>query len=170
MILDIEKTGIKKQFYDLCLEVVDSCQLSLYDMDYFPGSHELKVFVWNTETKTAELSDCVSVDNAFSPFIETAEWMPKELTLEVSSPGLFRNLRNREHFETALGEKVFLHLSKPLISDKFEKGLPKAINGNKKIIVELKEVNSEGLLCAYENVTFNINFEQIKKASLETAF
>ena len=165
MVLRAKRSGIEKKFYDLCVDVVVGVGLELYDLDYIPGSSTLRVFIQNPQTGTADIEECAQVDRALGPFIEEAEWMPETLTLEVSSPGLFRTLTNEEHFRLVTGETVQLTLKKKLNADE----LPKKIQGTKKIVGVLKEVHEDRIdLELKNNISLTFMFEDIAKANLET--
>ena len=166
MVLRQDRTGMDKKFFDLCSAVVNEQGLEVYDMDYLPGSHELRLYIINPESGTAVIEDCIKVDKAMTPFIEEEDWMPSELTLEVSSPGVFRNLTSLKHFESAVGENVQLLLVKKLDEKELE-GLPKKLRGQKKMIGHLEASTTEGIEVTLENTKLNFKYDEIKKANLE---
>lgn len=163
MVLRGERTGMEKRFFELCERVIPEQGLELYDLDYLPGSGELRVFIRNPQTQTAQLEDCMRVDRALSPSLEE-DWTPEKLTLEVSSPGLFRPLRTVAHFQETVGEMVSLQLAQKLEDE----GLSKATKSTKKIVALLKEVAPEGIKIELEGQVVSLAFDQIKKANLET--
>lgn len=152
-----ERKGIEKKFYDLCLKIVADQGLCLYDMDYLPGNHELRVFIYNEDTKTAVIEDCVKVDKAFDPYMETESWIPESLTLQVSSPGLFRSLKSLDHFKLSLGEKIDIVLGQKVDGLK-----------DKKALVVLKSVGEDYIVVDAEGSELKVPLESIKKAKLET--
>tara|TARA_Y100000590_G_scaffold470750_1_gene669290 strand:- start:60665 stop:61147 length:483 start_codon:yes stop_codon:yes gene_type:complete len=154
-----------KKFFELCQKVVSAEGLEIYDLDYLPGSHELRLYIQNPETRTAVIEDCIKIDKAMTPYIEEEEWMPSELTLEVSSPGVYRNLTSLEHFKIVEGQNVQLTLKKKLDDDL--EGLPKKLKGQKKIIGTLIEVLEEGIALEIEDLKINLKYDEIKKANLE---
>ncbi len=167
MVLKEERTGIEKKFFDLCLKIAQEESLAIYDLDYIPGSKSLKVFVVNQGTRTAIISDCIKIDKALTPYFETEDWMPETILLEVSSPGLFRQLNSIDHFKNVAGEKVALNLIKKLSVSDFPE-IPKMLARDKKIIGTLKSTNENGIELAWENFTCFIPFTNIKKANLES--
>lgn len=165
MVLRSKRTGIEKKFHDLCQNVVTEAGLELYDMDYIQGSSTLRLFIQNPDSGTADIEECAQIDRALGPFIDQADWMPETLTLEVSSPGLFRSLTDLKHFKSVVGESIQLTLKRKLHSDE----LPKKINGSKKIYGVLKQVHDDGVdLELDEQITLTFMFEDIAKANLET--
>ncbi len=157
---------MEKRFYVLCQQVVEKLGLGLYDLEYLPGSGELRVYISTPDPKGVKIEDCVRVDEAMTPFIDSLDWMPKKLTLEVSSPGLYRNLRDRSHFAKAVGEIVLLSLAKSFSYEKLKnikkvRGLLLACHDDS-IEVQMKEKGASG------NV--EIPFENIKKANVDPDF
>ena len=169
MVLRTSRTGIDLKIYELCKDVVLKTGLDLYDLDYNQKSKELKIYIQNTEG-TAELTDCIEVDRALSPYFDTEEWLPSGVTLEVSSPGLFRDLTQVEHFENVVGENIKITTKRPLEScvdienKRFLKG-KKFIGKLSSLSVDKDMINIE-----IKDVLVKLSFEDIKKASLETAF
>ena len=102
---EIKRTGLEAKFLDVCLPVVLAEELGLYDLEYIAGSKTLKLFVIDEKTKSAVLQDCIKVDRALSEIMES-DWVPDDIVLEVSSPGLFRKLRSIDHFEAQVEEFV----------------------------------------------------------------
>jgi ribosome maturation factor RimP len=169
----LERQGLEKKFFELCTEVVSEFGLEIYALDYLPGSHVLRVFIQDPETKTAVLDNCKSVDRKMTPFIEELEWMPAELTLEVSSPGVYRDIKEGVHFIESVGQRINLGLNRKLeakdITENSNAPSCKKVGiGQKKILANLIEVSGEDFLFEYEGeFKFKINIEDIKKANVE---
>lgn len=166
MVLRGERTGIDKKFFELCSKVVVTEGLKLYDMDYLPGSLELRLYIYNPETNTAVIEDCVKIDHALTPYFESEQWMPQEISLEVSSPGVFRTLKTVEHFKMAEGEKVAMVLKGKLEKDAHPEA-PKSILNDKKIMAQLKAASEDGVKLEEEGYEFELKYEEIKKANIE---
>jgi ribosome maturation factor RimP len=167
LVLKENRSGLELKFYDLAMTVVKDLNLELYDLEWVPGPGDLRLYIMNPETKTALIEDCIKVDRALSPYIENETWMPENLTLEVSSPGLFRHLNQVLHFEMSVGEDVLLTLNKKIDEDQ-AKDFPKALRNNMKIKVKLVSVGPDAITIDAKGSTAVIPFTQIKKANLET--
>ncbi|MCK5882197.1 MAG: hypothetical protein KAG61_00800 [Bacteriovoracaceae bacterium] len=166
MDLNRERAGIEQKFYELCLTTVAAEGLSLYAMEYIAGSSTLRIYIYNPETNTAILEECARVDRAFTPLAEELEWMPEKLMLEVSSPGIYRDLSSIEHFESAVGEIIKLSFMNKLeLSDYPE--MPKALKGNRKVIATLKSISKDAVVLHVDGFEMEVAFENIKKANLE---
>ncbi len=162
-----ERSGIEQRFFDLSLKITKELSLDVYDMEWVPASGELRLFIMDKNTKTAQLEDCIKVDRAFSPYFESETWIPENVTLEVSSPGLFRTLKNLAHFESVVGEEVSLVLNKP-ISEVQSPDFPKSQRNNLKLKAILLGTTEEKIAIEVKNIKLDIPFEQIKRANLET--
>lgn len=166
MELEKNRTGIELKFLELGQKILTEVGLSLYDLEYITGSSTLRIFIFDPKTETALIEDCATVDRAFTPYVETLDWIPEKFLLEVSSPGVYRNLATKEHFEKAIGQPVRVSLMQK-VDDIVVGELPKALKGNRKIIAVLKVLLDKGISLDYEGYEFEIPFEQIKRANLE---
>ncbi len=167
-----KRTGIEAKFYDLCVDVVKEQGFALYDVEYIAGSCTLRVYIMNEETKTAVIENCIQVDRAMSPHFdeETGKsWIPKDIVLEVSSPGVFRSLKTREHFMLAQGEIIKCVIQGNL-SPEIVEAAPKALKKAKSFRGKLVQITDENILLNVSDFEFSLDFEQIKKASLDPDF
>jgi len=137
--------------------------LKLYDLEYQTGTFLLRVYIINPETLTAEIGDCVKVDDALTLPLQEA-WVPEGLTLEVSSPGIFRSLKNDWHFEMSLNRRIKLRLTKPLIAYKGKKeGKFFELTG------KIKAVESELLKLDLESPQLELTEVSILKSDIQIA-
>jgi len=158
---------LEKKFFDLCSQVVTGEGLSLYDVEWTPGSQVLTVFIYDKNTNSAVIEDCIKIDRALSPYIDSENWMPENLTLEVSSPGLFRHLNQVEHFKMADGQEVQLTLFKKIDSDHIP-DFPKAFKNSTKFKAKLLNAANEKITIELKGIKLDINYNDIKRANLET--
>lgn len=163
--LEPELNSIERRFLDLCRQVVSDSGLELYDFNYNASSGLLQVFIVNPETGTALIEDCVKVDRGFDAFLEE-DWLPENLTLEVSSPGVYRALVTASHFDGALNQPIQLLLKKRF--EEIVEGCPKKFKGQKKVKMLLVAQDETALTLKYNDSTFTVPFEVIKKANLES--
>lgn len=164
--LNKARAGIEKKFFELCSKVIAQEGFELYDLDYLTGSSTLRVFIQNPTTKNAVIEDCVKIDRALTPYIDTEEWIPSTLVLEVSSPGIFRQLRTLEHYSDAQG-KIISTVITGNLDENLNKGLKNNLLKQKKFRGVLKSVNQDGIEISVEDMNVKLNFEQIKKSNLD---
>lgn len=165
MILNKDRTGVEKKLFDLAEKVVRSENLNIYDVEYLASSGILRVFIVDEKTDTAQLDDCVRVDKAFNPYFESETWIPVNITLQVSSPGVFRRLISLEHFKAQVGKRIKVIFFKAL--GELVEDAPKKIKGAKILVADLLEVTEEGVVLSENDFKFSVSFIDIKKANLE---
>lgn len=71
---------------------------------------------------------------AVSRALDEHDPVPGRYTLEVSSPGLERPLRTREHFERAIGEEVALRLVAGVEGDRRVRGVLRSVDGDAVVV------------------------------------
>jgi ribosome maturation factor RimP len=165
----MEESGISKRFYDKSLPIIKSLGLELYDLEYIPGKSLMRVFIMDPVTKSAVIEDCIKVDKALSPFIEEADWLSEAFVLEVSSPGVYRTLKTKEHFEMSVGEMIKCQLVGKIAEDEVVNP-PKGIIGENKFRGILKAVKLNTIILTVKDFDLEISFERIKKAGLDPDF
>ena len=154
---------LEKKFWELSTAVAAETGYELYDLEYLNRDKLLRVFIADKETGSALIEDCVKVDRAFTPHVEEADWIPDDFVLEVSSPGVYRNLRSGEHLESAVGERILVKTNSPLEQE----SLPKKMKGSKKVRGILKECDNQKLILDADGIEIEIHFHEIKKANLD---
>ena len=85
---------------------VESLGANLYDI-VSAKEHDRNIFrVLITAENGISLDKCAEISRMISPILDVDEPMGGEYILEVSSPGIERKLRKKEHFLASVGEKV----------------------------------------------------------------
>lgn len=85
---------------------VESLGANLYDI-VNAKEHDRNIFrVLITAENGISLDKCAEISRMISPILDVDEPMGGEYILEVSSPGIERKLRKKDHFLASVGEKV----------------------------------------------------------------
>ena len=85
---------------------VESLGAKLYDIAT-TKEHDRNIFrVLVTADGGISLDKCAEISRMISQILDVDEPMSGEYILEVSSPGIERKLRKKEHFIASVGEKV----------------------------------------------------------------
>jgi ribosome maturation factor RimP len=116
----------------------------------------VRLYIDHADGVTHEL--CGRVSEAVGRTLEEAETLGGPYTLEVSSPGLDRPLRKREHFESQVGEKVYIKTRVPVEGAKVWHGrllevTPDSVlveDGAKQVRVQLSDISSAHLIYEFE--------------------
>lgn len=123
---------------------VESLGAQLYDISTLK-EHDKNIFrVSVTAQGGISLDKCAEISRMISPILDVEEPMNGEYVLEVSSPGIERKLKKKEHFICSVGEKVKV---KDFSTDVF-KGI--LIFANEDKIVIQTEFGEEEL--SYDNI------------------
>lgn len=166
MDINQERQGLEKKFFHLCDPVVQEAGYRLYDLEYVVGQKLLRLYIQDPRTGSALIEDCIKVDHALSEPFEKESWIPQEITLEVSSPGVYRHIANLEHFKMSLNEMVSVVIMGQL-SEEQTANAPKGIKGKKKFRGKLLEVNSEDFVIDVKGFKLKMNYKQTKKVNLD---
>lgn len=166
MDIDSKRSGLEQKFYLMCEPVVVETGYRLYDLEYLSHQKLLRLYIQDPRTGSALIDDCVKVDHALSPAFESEDWIPEDIVLEVSSPGVYRHIITREHFHLALNEIILVVITGQLTDEQVE-GAPKGIKGEKKFRGKLLSVGEESFLIEVKNFELKLDYKQVKKVSLD---
>ena len=101
---------------EICRRPVEEAGYLLWDVDYYKegADYNLLVTIENVDReKPVDLDDCEKVSRLLSPLLDQEDPIEASYYLEVSSPGLERNLTRPEHFTWSLGRSVTVRLYAP---------------------------------------------------------
>ena len=126
---------------------VESLGANLYDI-VTVKEHDKNIFrVLVTTPNGISLDKCAEISRMISPILDVDEPMGGEYILEVSSPGIERKLRKKEHFIASVGEKVKI---KNFATETYKGELISA--DNEKVVVETEfgkeEITYDNILAA----------------------
>ncbi len=120
--------------------IADELKVELVDVEFKQGREPaLTVFI-DTETGV-DLNTCETFHRAIDPVLDELDpTFGAPYTLNVSSPGLDRPLKNKRDFEKCMGKQVEVKLFAPIMGRKFFEAELVAYDGN---CVTLKEKKGE---------------------------
>lgn len=105
--------------------------VELYWLDYRQGGGGVLVRVYIDKAGGVTVDDCERVSRALEPWFD--ERIPRRYLLEVSSPGIERELHTEEHFRRAIGELIRVKVHCPL-------------KGRRVVVGRLRRVDPEPIL------------------------
>ncbi|MCT4640723.1 MAG: hypothetical protein N4A33_00395 [Bacteriovoracaceae bacterium] len=165
MVIGKSKSDIETKFIDLCTEHVESVGMKVYDVEFISNSCTLVLYIYDEKTGSAVIENCVAVDRALTEPFETNTWIPDDIVLQVSSPGMYRPIRNKNHLEMAMGQRITCTLNNELGGD-----LPKSLAKSKVVSGDLKEINNDNITLTNTDRDFSIEINNIKKAKVDPVF
>ena len=148
-LLELLRIRLNPAIEDLGYELYD-----LEDLQYL-GQRILRVSI--DHEQGIQLEDCVRTDQMLQKLFDENDPIEEAYTLEVSSPGIYRVLKNPEHFRRFTGERIKIRLKKK-------------INGMRQVIGKLCSSTEDGIEFLPENENEEelfISYENISKARLE---
>lgn len=131
--------------------LVQECGARLYDSEVVRENDKMIYRVYITSPDGVNLDLCQKVSELLSPIFDVEPPVSGEYFLEVSSPGLERNLKSKEHFAMSVGELVSLKFSD-------ENGQNTVIKG------ELISTNDDEICIKSAQGEIKIPYTKIKKA------
>lgn len=81
-------------------------KLSLYDVEVFRGGRKTIIRIFIDRDGGVSHNDCARVSKHLSTLLDVEELFPGSCTMEVSSPGITRELKKPHHFKKSLGRLV----------------------------------------------------------------
>lgn len=127
-------------------ELVKECGVELYDTEIANENGRAIYRIYITKNGGVSLDDCEKVSRLLSPIFDVQPPISGDYNLEVSSPGLERNLSEARHFKASLGELV------------------KAQTAEAKFAGRLVKADDESIALENDEGVFELKIGDIKKA------
>ena len=151
-----ETKNIASTVYTLISPLADQMGYYLWDVEFVKEGADkyLRITIDNEEGITIE--DCEKFHRGIDPILDEADPIPEAYILEVSSPGIERDLKCDEHILACVDWDVEVRLFAPM-------------NGTKQFRGVLEGLTEEG------NIVVNVNGESVefirdKVAKIATVF
>ena len=128
---------------ELVRAAVEEAGYVLWNVEYVKegADHTLLVTIEKKDAPIG-LDDCEKVTKIIDPILDEADPIEESYYLEVSSPGLERELKRPEHFSAYLGEKVRVRLYAPVNGQKEYRGVL-AARENGRLVLETASGKTE---------------------------
>ena len=97
---------------EIVLPYLEENNVSLYDIEYVFEDNEniLRIYIDNEE-ENMDLLTCVNISEGISKILDSNDPIDVPYSLEVSSPGAERLLRNLDEVKGAIGKYIYLETS-----------------------------------------------------------
>ena len=102
--------SIAQKVWEIVLPTADELEYVLWDVEFVKegADYYLRITIDHPEGITIE--DCERFHRAIDPVLDDADPISQAYILEVSSPGIERELKNRDHVMMCLGDTVEVRL------------------------------------------------------------
>lgn len=145
----------------IALEQIKNTEYSLYDVEYTKEGSDYFLRIYFDKNGTLSLDDCVLLSEKMAEELDKEDFISEQYYLEVSSPGIERELRNIDEVSESIGKYVYLKT--------YEK-----INGQKEFYGDLLSVIDNKLQIEYKDKArkkqIEIEYEKIAKIRLAVRF
>lgn len=132
----------------IALDAATRSSCKLYDVEFLGtgGGRTLRIFIDKAEGQVG-IEDCSNVSRALNEVLDADENLIPggPYSLEVSSPGLDRDLRREEHFHLVVGKKIWVRLARPLSEVAPTVALVKTVQNSKQITTLLTASDEQGI-------------------------
>ena len=113
-----KKKNVAQTVRELVLDAVLECGCELWDVEYVKDPTGWNLIIYIDKEEGISLTDCEMVNDAVEPILDEHDPIPDSYCLEISSPGLERELKTYDHIERFLGNDVNIRLYSPLCGSK----------------------------------------------------
>lgn len=146
-------SSVVEKLNDKIASIVVKQGFELYHLEYVRegGQNILRAYI-DKDTGVA-LNDCVSISRLISEMLDIEDPIVEEYTLEVSSPGVFRTLFTKKHFERYMNTDVAVKLSA-------------LVEGKKKLEGVLKGFDGENITLEVENNEVTVPMSKVSVVTL----
>ncbi len=150
-----KKNGIAALVRELIEDTVVSLGYEIWDVEYVKEGAFMYLRITIDSERGIDLDDCEAVSTAISPMIDEADPIEEQYFLEVSSPGVERELKRPEHFEMFMGATV-------------ECKLYTAVNGAKQYIGDLLKYDKDAgiLVISVDDNEIELELKNISKVNI----
>ena len=127
---------------ELIAPVADELGYVLWDVEFVKEGARQILRVTIDSNEGINIDDCEKMHRAIDPVLDEADPIECAYYLEVSSPGIERELRTDAHIEACIGEKVEVKLYAPVNGVKSFTGILSAFDDGKVSVTVGESVNS----------------------------
>jgi len=129
---------------DKVLEIVkpfaDELSLQIWDIVFKKEGTDWYLRIFIDKEGGVSVDDCVDLTHLITEPLDEADLISHSYTLEVSSPGIERELKKEEHFLKYIGAAVMMRTIRPIDGVRDFTGMLKSYDGGK-ITVTLQDGN-----------------------------
>ena len=133
--MEKQKKNIAGTVRDLVAPVADEFGFMLWDVEYVKEGADMILRITIDKPEGIDIEDCEKMHRAIDPLLDEADPIEDAYHLEVSSPGIERELKNDAHIAACTGWDVEVRLYAPLDGAKSYTGTLVGLDGDGNIAV-----------------------------------
>ena len=136
--------NIAEAVRELITPTAESLGLWLWDVEFVKEGARRVLRVTIDSDEGITIDDCERMHRAIDPVLDEADPIEESYDLEVSSPGIERDLRTDMHIDLSVGEEVEVRFFAPVNGQKSVKGVLAGRDDAGNVLVEV-----DGEVCAF---------------------
>ena len=109
-----KKTGIAATVWELVNPIVSDFGLTLWDVRYQKEGAQWFLRVFIDKENGVDITDCEKVSRAIDKPLDELDPITDNYILEVSSPGIERELILDSHFDSFIGADIMVKMIRPI--------------------------------------------------------
>lgn len=126
--------------YPIVEEVASSLGYSVWDVEYVKEGTEWFLRITIDSDEGIGIEDCEKMSRAIDPVLDEKDPIEGFYRLEVSSPGLERDIRTDKHLEWSVGQVIEVKLYAPIDGCKLARGTLYSFDSEKIVLKDESEI------------------------------
>lgn len=124
--------GVINEVYDIVKPFADELGLDIWDIRYLKEGSQWYLRIFIEKEEGVDINDCENLSRAIDKVLDEKDPVDNEYILEVSSPGIERELIKDEHFLRFIGADIMVKMIRPIegIGKEFKGKLKAYDNGD----------------------------------------
>ena len=147
----------EKKVWELAEPITVQEECFIYDVEYVKEGGVWFLRVYIDKDGGVSLDECEAVSRALSTVLDEADPIQQNYYLEVSSPGIERKLKTKEHFDRYIGETIDI-------------GLYKAIKKSKQLTGKLISFEDDVITVEVDGESFELPLKETTGVKLHFEF
>lgn len=119
----MKRSQIVETVENMVMPIIDENGFELVDVEYVKEGANWYLRIYADKEGGINIDDCVLISRALEAKLDEDDFIEDAYILEVSSPGLGRQLKKDKDFKRSLGEKVECKLYKAIDKQKEFEGI-----------------------------------------------
>ncbi|MCI5595522.1 MAG: ribosome maturation factor RimP [Lachnospiraceae bacterium] len=121
----MKRTEIESYVEELVMPIIEEGNFELVDVEYVKEGANWYLRVYADKEGGITIDDCVTISRALEVQLDEKDLIPDAYILEVSSPGLGRQLKKEKDYQRSIGKEVEIKLYKARNKQKELEGILK---------------------------------------------
>ena len=123
----------------LAIPLAEQLGYSIWDVEYVREGADYYLRITIDSEEGITIDDCETFSRAIDPILDEADPITDSYHLEVSSPGLERDIKTPEHIAYCTGETVEARLFAPLQGSRVHRGVLEGMDEEGNVLLAIGE-------------------------------